>query len=513
MKKSILSTCVYFGCMVLYVHAQQNLVDEKPIATIGKAAITSREFLSRYELTPAFHRSSRGKIEENKIDFLFSLIAEKLLAQQAMEQGIQSDSVYRTELSEVERLLARDELYHQEVRQKVSLSEEEVQQALAKEQTELKIYFLYTPTLKNAERLKSYFQKGIPLESVYLIQDTALAYEGPDSAIARWGNGDERIESVLYSLSLNQTSEPIKLDDGYYIAKVMGKSITFYGGEREQKTARERVEGILRKRKELKRMFEYIASALKNTNTTINAKLLKEIVDILNVHAQVEKAKNDTAKFMLSDDIVQAMRRELKDEFTKSFITFSKYSWNGETTVNKILTDGFVVDHPSLKNIRAAFDQRLRDIIDQEHLTQIALQKQLQHSESVQKELRMWRDAFLAQTLVNTLRDTLTISSHDVALERTRISKDSLQNPETAEIISSLKDQRQKYILDRYLGVLANKFNVSVDSKALSNLEVTRTPSLVYRYLGFGGRMFAVPFVEPNVQWVNFWKSGNIVLP
>ena len=36
---------------------------------------------------------------------------------------------------------------------------------------------------------------------------------------------------------------------------------------------------------------------------------------------------------------------------------------------------------------------------------------------------------------------------------------------------------------------------------------------MTYRLLGFGGRMFEVPFVEKLIDWLNVEPPGNKILP
>jgi hypothetical protein len=47
----------------------------------------------------------------------------------------------------------------------------------------------------------------------------------------------------------------------------------------------------------------------------------------------------------------------------------------------------------------------------------------------------------------------------------------------------------------------------------LAQLQVTSTSSVVYRFLGFGGRMFAVPFVQPDIEWISEEPPRQQILP
>ena len=73
------------------------------------------------------------------------------------------------------------------------------------------------------------------------------------------------------------------------------------------------------------------------------------------------------------------------------------------------------------------------------------------------------------------------------------------------KIKMELKYQKfSKLIIDKTVE-LANKYSVEINDDLLESLEVTNTTSVFYRYLGFGGRVLAVPMTIPNYNWVKPW--------
>jgi len=81
------------------------------------------------------------------------------------------------------------------------------------------------------------------------------------------------------------------------------------------------------------------------------------------------------------------------------------------------------------------------------------------------------------------------------------------------KIKMELKYQKfSKVILDRTVE-LANKYSVEIDQELLESLEVTNTTTVFYRYLGFGGRILAVPMTIPNYNWVQPWLEQEPLIP
>ncbi len=88
--------------------------EEPLLGRAGEAPITERAFRERFELTPGLNRHRGARLETDKQEVLYSMIAEKLLAQEALARRLDADSLYQRALSEVTKLLARDALYRRE---------------------------------------------------------------------------------------------------------------------------------------------------------------------------------------------------------------------------------------------------------------------------------------------------------------------------------------------------------------------------------------------------------------
>ncbi len=70
-------------------------LNDKPVATVGNTTISSSEFLQRYEFTPLFRKNIKRMTEALKVEFLYSLIAEKLWALQAKDMGYDTTNVIK----------------------------------------------------------------------------------------------------------------------------------------------------------------------------------------------------------------------------------------------------------------------------------------------------------------------------------------------------------------------------------------------------------------------------------
>lgn len=72
---------------------------------------------------------------------------------------------------------------------------------------------------------------------------------------------------------------------------------------------------------------------------------------------------------------------------------------------------------------------------------------------------------------------------------------------------------KQKKALDAFLARSAQQRGYNIYADRLKLLKVTNVPMMTYRILGFGGKMFAVPFVSRQVDWINVENPESIPLP
>lgn len=99
---------------------------------------------------------------------------------------------------------------------------------------------------------------------------------------------------------------------------------------------------------------------------------------------------------------------------------------------------------------------------------------------------------------------------------------DKMENKETIpDSFEDIKDEFKKQlkaerVSEKMIGNtvnLANKYGVKVNEKLLYNMNVVNYNMIVYRYMGFGGKLLAVPLTPTFIQWVEQWHRSQSELP
>jgi len=82
-----------------------------------------------------------------------------------------------------------------------------------------------------------------------------------------------------------------------------------------------------------------------------------------------------------------------------------------------------------------------------------------------------------------------------------------------SEIRAAVIKAKEHKLVTAALGKLSKRFEIMINERLLDSLKVSSVPMMTYRYLGFGGRTIAVPFVERLLDWVPEWKPESVPLP
>lgn len=81
------------------------------------------------------------------------------------------------------------------------------------------------------------------------------------------------------------------------------------------------------------------------------------------------------------------------------------------------------------------------------------------------------------------------------------------------KIRTELKQKKFDSERDKLVANLAQKYVRNINYDLLKSIKVNQLNMFVYRYMGFGGKMTAVPMISPYISWYEEWKKINKSLP
>jgi hypothetical protein len=78
---------------------------------------------------------------------------------------------------------------------------------------------------------------------------------------------------------------------------------------------------------------------------------------------------------------------------------------------------------------------------------------------------------------------------------------------------SDLLRMKRRARLDGFLAQTARRRGYTIFQERLRALSLSPVPMLAYRFIGFGGRMFAAPFVERQIDWISTPPPETPIVP
>ncbi len=595
----------------LEIYPQEFL--KKPLARISDMEITQEEFLERYEMTPGFNRQKKISTESNEIEFLFTLIAEKLWALEAVNRKLDTTEVIKFTTKSFEKMFTRDAFFKKEIRDKIKITDEEINYGLVKNSSKLFLNFLFSEDAEEINSLYKLLNAGIPFDSI-LIESPELDEQKKPIEVV-FGQMEESVEDILYRLKIGENSQPILTSDGWYIFKLVNRSDELLASENSKDDAIKNVRKIIEARKLIEQQKEFYEEFFKDKKIDVDPQIFeslsKEISSIFE-YKKTALAINDNELINLDiNDILKIETDFGKEKLDKIFIKFNNDPVTTEEYLQDLLFDGYKAKEYKINFIRASLDDRLKKDIEKELLYREGVIRGYADLPEVKKEVELWRSNYLFQLLKDHYRDSVAVTddevfkyyqknnkpeSYPMLVNIVEILTDSLENVE--KIFNELKSgkdikliakkfnkrewikkkdgeyglfpitqygeigriastmnvgdvygplkldegysifklidkQKEKIIppkpfekfkdqykqdliyqklykrMTDFTYNLAVKYGVNLNLDLLDKIEVTTIPSFGIRYLGFGGKITAVPLIAPNADWADKWIKNQ----
>lgn len=583
----------------------QTFGSEQKLVKVGNRIISKYEFLERYELTPGTNRQNKKFTESSKIDFLYTLIAEKLWAIEAVSLGLDTIEVMKFSRDAFEKLFIRDELYRREILNKIQITEEELVEGFMNNSTILKINFLFSEDEEEINKLYNLLNSGMSFDSI--LSERPEFEEQPEPLEIVYGQMEKKIEDSLYSLKMGEYTLPILTPDGWYIFKIQNRTEQLISRIEDIENSKNTVGKIIKARKEQEIYSEFYYNFFKNKSVDVNPVLFESLAQklskVLLQKKNVEKIKNGDPVFLLADEVLSVEQMFGVDSLKMNFFLFDEKPITLKYFIRTLTYDGFKAVEIDIISMRALLDYKTRKSIEQELLTREGYKRNLHMTTEVQNQLQMWYDNYLFQILQNQFLDSLYISDEEVYNYYQTEAKNE-RKPVLVNIVEVLTDSLElvQYILNEIesgkdikelagkytkrewtkdrqgefglfeadshgeIGIIASqmevgeiygplelpegysifkvidkrkrtepttsfekvkmeyknqltfkklrskmnnftthlalKYGLEINWDILASIEVTNINSFGIRYLGFGGKITAVPLLAPNSNWV-----------
>jgi len=228
MKNAVLITLALIITLSIIAGCSQNSTPDGPVlVTVGKSAITEKDFMTQVSRVPDWAREQfQGK--EGKERFLEEMIKRDLIYNQAKKMRLQNDKEYIEKLKEFEKMTLVALLLKKEIEDKVQVTEDEARALFDENQdkftigTQLRASHILVETEDEAKNIHDRITKGEDFAKLAkeLSKDQGSAAKGGDLGYFGRGRMVPEFERAAMSLKPGEVSSPVRSRFGYHIIKL-----------------------------------------------------------------------------------------------------------------------------------------------------------------------------------------------------------------------------------------------------------------------------------------------------
>jgi parvulin-like peptidyl-prolyl isomerase len=410
---------------------------EKIIGKAGNISISEQEFLKRYEFTPHVRSADNFDSTSFKKNFLYTLIAEKLLAQSAAAEGMDKSQNFRVAMDNLSDLYLRDALYKKEVLDKIVVPDSEIVVGKVRMMRTIRTKFIFSQDKEEIDRIFSEIDKGASFDSILTTRPERK--EQKDAAEVTFGTMNEKMEEALYKVSVGQITFPIELKEGWYICKIYSITKKFELDSRDKS----KIEKIIKSRIEDKIYQEFYKTFFRGT--VINAdrpmveKLFKVIMGYL-IENKNNLVKNRGSKYKIGEiDIPKIKKYFTPDELKNVFIKFPNNPLRLSGMFDYLSFNDFEflkVDSIHIKNMLNSY---IKFYIQNELLAREAKKRGYANLPGVASELKIWRDYYLSHEMTKKIFNSEPVADDDAYNFFVKANQ-IIQQPDEVNVAEILSD-------------------------------------------------------------------------
>lgn len=448
-------------------------LNEGYVAKVGPKTITTSEFIERYEMTPGFRRHVKGMEESTQLEFLFTLVAEKLFAIEAKELRLDTAEVIRFSERAFDRMFVRDALFQREIKNKISIADEEVILATIRNASRLYVNFLFSEDEEEINQLYDYLNNGVPFDSI--LAESPEKEEQLSPIQVSFGQLEEHVEDAVFNLRIGEYTKPLFTSDGWYIFRLVNRSENIFLTEKDKDEAMKTLIRIIEGRKLRKRQAEFYAEFLGNQKVEVNPvifeSLAKKIASIVEYKKKNFNMKPDERVHLDAFDVINIENQLGDDTLSLPFIKLDKNPVLTKEFIRNIAFDGFNLTDYKINAVRAQLDFTTRRMIEHELFYREGIRRGYQHLPEVRNEVERWLDNYLFQKLQNIIVDSISVTDKEV-LEYYELLNQPKHYPVVVNIVEVLTNDLE--IADNVLKELYKGSDIRMLAARYSEREFTK---------------------------------------
>ncbi len=470
------------------------------VASIGPTNISAEEFFYSYEYGPAFVKRKK----DSKKRHLNYMINEKLLALDGYSRGVDKNDDVESILRDFENDISTEEMFVEDILNKIEISEEEIDTLITQKQLELDIRWLYAETGDELNKFIDALASGISFESLYNLQFKDSIYlDDRSMKINRFqlGKKNPELAVIIDTLPVGQVSEPTKAVDGWYIFILDNIIQNVILTENESMRLQQESLNALKKKKMDQISDKYVNQLLLAKDPVIKRQSFNVLRSYIGTYTLEQELYDD---WELPEKL-DASLNELqvaKDNVGQSVLVVMN---EGNVTLEEFLkwyrnrSQYIKLDKNDLQSFSKSLENLIWRMLRDKLLSEKAYERNFHQTESFKKQTNWWGDKIVYSAIKKEI-----VESVDLEKEEARYnSSESIDVKSNEEKINTEITRR----LLLKLNELKKEYEININEDVLEKIYVSEenNPKAIDFYtVKKGGLIPRIPYPTIDFEWINW---------
>jgi len=385
------------------------------LAEVGGKVITGLDLIERTGLIPWPGKDNVRQRDSAKVKALQSLVAEQIMATEALVRGLGNDSTLRRRIQGVEKLMVRDELYKREVKLKVNVSQQEIRQGLKRYRSQVKVLMIGTSSIAAAREISTSLRSGGRIDSIIGHPPRSLPVT-TDTVTVNFGLLAREQEDAVYALDERApTSGPLNVPRlGWVVLHLLEKKTNPEYAKRSIPERSQVVTQIARTRNEIELAGRYNANVLAPLRAVANPSTFDLFAGTVHRMLSADSLLYRNEAGYRLDALVDAAEVHLKAHLGDILVEAE----GGALTVADVLESyrTFSAVLPNLDGVdfRQRLNASIKEVVAREFMARAGYRQHLDKTEAVQHDVGTWSNYWLAEKLGATIARDVMVSNEEV---------------------------------------------------------------------------------------------------
>lgn len=384
---------------------------DNPVLKIGKITVTEEEFLNRYQLSPHFSDNELNP-DSARMSFLYSLTAEKLWALEGEKLMADTSGIFINSMNSLKKMFLKDELYREVIDKNIVITPAEIDSGVRRFTSVVYVKMIACRDEAEAGELSGLIDAGASFDSLLALRPEAKKQTEPFEV--KFGSFDDTAleDSILFAPD-GYISGPVKARLGWIIFKVVEKVPNPLADDKPE-TVKSRVRNVIYERRSLKLTDIFMSSLLGGKEISGNEEQFRKILKLLTGLLSVKNI-SDTEGYNLTENDLKSVYYGLSpDELKAPFVYTGENSPSTADFLFYIFYQNarFRDNRPGY--IAEVLKMYSRYFIEHEALAAEAVKRGLDRSAPVIHDTEMWKDNYLAQSVVASFSADVKITDDEL---------------------------------------------------------------------------------------------------